>query len=434
MADIKIYQERRNRLAARMKMGVAIIPTATEYIRNNDTHFPFRFDSTFHYLTGFSEPESVLILVAGDAPKSVLFCRDKDVEREIWDGFRFGPEAARETFGFDQTYSINEIDDAIPTLLADQPALFFAIGANKEWDGRVVSWLNKVRERSRSGITAPGDIKDPRVFLDEMRLYKDETEVATLRRAAAISDVAHRSAMRCVRPGMKEYEIEAELLYEFRRAGSQAPAYPSIVAGGANACVLHYIQNDAVLRDGDLLLIDAGCEYNGYASDITRTFPVNGKFSPIQKDVYQVVLHAQIAAIKAAKPGNEWETPHNEALKVLAQGFVDLGLCNGSVDAVIESGAYKKYYMHRTGHWLGMDVHDVGEYKTAGAWRTLQADMVFTVEPGCYIRPDKDVPEVFWNIGIRIEDDVVIRPDGCEVLTSATPKTVEAIEELMSHD
>ncbi len=434
MADIKIYQERRNRLAARMKMGVAIIPTATEYIRNNDTHFPFRFDSTFHYLTGFSEPESVLILVAGDAPKSVLFCRDKDVEREIWDGFRFGPEAARETFGFDQTYSINEIDDAIPTLLADQPALFFAIGANKEWDGCVVSWLNKVRERSRSGITAPGDIKDPRVFLDEMRLYKDETEVATLRRAAAISDVAHRSAMRCVRPGMKEYEIEAELLYEFRRAGSQAPAYPSIVAGGANACVLHYIQNDAVLRDGDLLLIDAGCEYNGYASDITRTFPVNGKFSPIQKDVYQVVLHAQIAAIKAAKPGNEWETPHNEALKVLAQGFVDLGLCNGSVDAVIESGAYKKYYMHRTGHWLGMDVHDVGEYKTAGAWRTLQADMVFTVEPGCYIRPDKDVPEVFWNIGIRIEDDVVIRPDGCEVLTSATPKTVEAIEELMSHD
>lgn len=426
------YRERRLRLAAQMGAGVAVIPTAPERPRNRDSHYPYRFDSYFHYLTGFPEPEAVLVLVVNGGVKSILFCRDRDEEREIWDGFRYGPEGAREAFGMDEAHSITQLDEMMPRLLADQPDLFFDLGADPSWDTRVVSWLNAVRAQARNGVTAPAGIRDVRALLDEMRLIKDAHELATMRRAAEISGAAHRRAMRATAPGRFEYEIEAELLHEFRRQGAQAPAYTPIVAGGANACVLHYVTNNAPLRDGDLLLIDAGCELDGYASDITRTFPVNGRFSPAQKDCYEIVLAAQREAMAQVRPGRHWNEPHEAALRVLAQGMLDLGLLAGSVDGVLESGAYKRFYMHKTGHWLGLDVHDAGDYKRGGEWRILEPGMVLTVEPGLYIRPGEGVPEALWNIGIRIEDDVCVTEGECEVLTAATPKTVADIEACMA--
>ncbi len=429
--NYQIYTQRRRRLAEQMQTGVAVVPTAPERPRNRDSIYPYRFDSYFHYLTGFGEPEAVLVLVAGAAPKSILFCREKNPEREVWDGFRYGPEAACETFSFDEAHPIAMLDEMMTKLLADQPSLHFHLGADSAWDARAVGWLNAVRAEVRNGITAPSAIRDVRVLLDEMRLIKSAEEVGTMRRAAEISTAAHRRAMQQVRPGRHEYEIEAELLHEFRRHGAQAPAYSSIVAGGANACVLHYVDNSDGLRDGDLLLIDAGCELDGYAADITRTFPVNGRYSAAQKDVYEMVLAAQAAAIGAVKIGASWDEPHQAALKVLVQGMIDLGLCTGSVGGVLESGDYKRFYMHKTGHWLGMDVHDVGDYKKSGEWRPLEAGMVLTVEPGCYIRPGEGVPEHLWNIGIRIEDDVLVTARGCEVLTVAAPKTVAEIEATM---
>jgi Xaa-Pro aminopeptidase len=303
---------------------------------------------------------------------------------------------------------------------------------DSHWDQRVLGWLNGVRALARTGVTAPAEIKDARALLDEMRLRKDAAELALMRRAAAISGAAHRRAMRATRPGMREFEIEAELIHEFRRQGAQAPAYSPIVAGGANACVLHYVGNDAVLHSGDLLLIDAGCELGGYASDITRTFPVNGGYSGVQRDIYELVLEAQQAAIDALRPGAQWDAPHNMAVEVLAQGMIDLGLLSGSIDAAIEAESYKRFYMHRTGHWLGLDVHDAGDYKRDGEWRALEAGMVLTVEPGCYVRPAEDVPERFWNIGVRIEDDVLVTDSGHEVLSAETPKRIADIEALMA--
>ncbi|SOD40574.1 Xaa-Pro aminopeptidase [Nitrosovibrio sp. Nv4] len=435
MISVKSFSERRRYLASQMQKGVAIVPTAPEQVRNRDAHFPYRFDSYFYYLTGFGEPEAVLVIVAEadkGTSKHILFCREKNTEREIWDGFRYGPEAAREAFEFDETYPLAKLDEILPRLLADQSAVYFALGHDTAWDTRVIGWVSQVRQQSRSGVTAPAEIHDIRLLLDEMRLFKSAEELQVMRRAAEISCGAHRRAMQKTRPGMNEYEVEAELLHEFRRHGAQAPAYTSIVAGGANACVLHYIENNAALKAGDLLLIDAGCELDGYASDITRTFPVDGKFSPAQRDLYQLVLAAQAAAIAEVRPGNSWDAPHNAALRVLAQGFVDLGLCHGSVDEVIQSEDYKRFYMHRTGHWLGLDVHDAGEYKLGGEWRPLQPGMTLTVEPGCYIRPADNVSPHFWNIGIRIEDDVTVTETGCEVLTSAAPKGVAEIEELMA--
>jgi Xaa-Pro aminopeptidase len=415
-----------------MGRGVAVVSTAPERLRNRDANYPFRFDSYFHYLTGFPEPEAVIVLIAADGnAKSLLFCRDKDIEREIWDGFRYGPQGAREAFGFDEAHSVAKLDEMIPKLLADQPALFCDVGENSEWDARLIQWLNAVRAQVRTGISAPGEIRDVRKLLDEMRLVKDESELATMRRAGAISAGAHRRAMRATRPGRFEYEIEAELLHEFRAQGAQAPAYTPIVAGGANACVLHYVSNDAQLRAGDLLLIDAGCELDGYAADITRAFPVSGRFSGPQRDLYALVLAAQAAAIEQVKPGRLWQDPHDAAVKVLAQGFVDLGLCQGSAEAVLESGDYKRFYMHRTGHWLGMDVHDCGDYKRDGQWRDLMPGMVLTVEPGCYVRPGDGVPERFWNIGVRIEDDAVVTQAGCEIITAHVPKAIDEIEALM---
>jgi Xaa-Pro aminopeptidase len=433
MVNPAVYGRRRAQLATLMHDGVALVRTAAERSRNRDSTFPFRFDSYFHYLTGFPEPEAVLVLLAGNSPKSILFCREKDMEREIWDGFRFGPDQARATFGFDEAHPITELDQLLPQLLANQSTVFCDVGTDSSWDMQVIGWINKVRAQVRSGVSAPSEIRDIRRFLDDMRLIKDEHELNIMRRAANISSQAHSRAMRATHAGLREYELEAELIHEFRRQGAQAPAYTPIVAGGANACILHYVQNDALLKNGELVLIDAGCEVDGYASDITRTFPVSGKFSGPQRAIYQLVLAAQAAAIAQVKPGSEWEAPHDAAVKVLAQGLVDLGLCKGTRDSVIESGDYRRFYMHRTGHWLGMDVHDAGDYKRNGVWLRLQPGMVLTVEPGCYVRPAENVPEEFWNIGVRIEDDALVTASGSEIISAAAPKTVEQIESLMKH-
>ncbi|MEQ1602515.1 MAG: Xaa-Pro aminopeptidase [Methylophilaceae bacterium] len=432
------FLTRRLKLMQSMGVGAALIPTSPEAVRNRDSHYPYRFDSYFYYLSGFQEPESFLLLIAGAEPKSVLFCRDKDLEREIWDGFRYGPIAAQSEFGFDETYSFAELDEIVLKLLANQPKLYFTLGADATWDARVTGWLNQLRAQARSGVSAPNEIVDVRVLLDEMRLYKSAAELDVMRKAAAISAAAHENALKITRPGMMEYEVEAAFLHEFYRHGSRSPAYSSIVAGGANACTLHYGANNSALKGGDLLLIDAGCELEGYASDITRTFPVNGKFSPAQKDLYTLVLAAQAAAIEQVRPGKRWNEPHDAAVEVLIRGFIDLGLCQGTPESVLESGDYKRFYMHRTGHWLGLDVHDAGAYKydpaheQSGAWRILEPGMVLTVEPGCYVRPAENVPEHFWNIGIRIEDDAVVTANGCEIITAAAPKTVEEIEAIMA--
>jgi Xaa-Pro aminopeptidase len=423
-----VYAERRRRLAAAIGEGVAVIPTAPERVRNRDSHYPYRFDSHFYYLTGFGEPEAVLVLVGN---KSILFCREKNPERETWDGFRYGPDGARERFGFDEAHPIASLDQEMVRLLENRPALYYPMGAAAEWDARAIRWLNAVRERVRAGIAAPERVQDVRALIDDMRLVKDAHELGIMRRAARIAAQAHRRAMQRARPGRTEYEIEAELLYEFRRNGAQFPAYSPIVAGGANACVLHYVANDAPLRDGDLLLIDAGCELDGYASDITRTFPVNGRFSAGQREVYEIVLASQRAAMDKVRPGCGWNEPHDAAVKVLAQGLIDLKLIPGALAEVLEKETYKRFYMHRTGHWLGLDVHDAGEYKRQGDWRALAPGMTLTVEPGLYIRAEDDIPERLRNIGIRIEDDVLVTDAGCEVITAEAPKAIADIEALM---
>jgi len=426
--DIGVYQRRRARLAAAMGTGAAILPTAAEHRRNRDAHYPYRFDSYFYYLTGFREPDAVVVLVAGKEPKSILFCRDKNPEREIWDGFRYGPEAARGEFGFDEAYSIARLDAMAPELIAGRPALYCHLGADAAWDARITGWINHVREQARSGMVAPREVKDVHALLDDMRLIKGPEELTLMRRAAEITAGAHRRAMRAAKPGQAEYEIEAELLHEFRRHGAQAPAYTPIVASGERACVLHYVQNDGVLKDGELLLIDAGCELEGYAADLTRTFPVNGRFSASQREVYDLVLAAQAAAIAAVKPGERWDAPHRAAVNVLAQGLIDLKLLAGGLAEVVETEAYKKFYMHRTGHWLGLDVHDAGDYKLDGEWRALAPGMVLTVEPGCYIRTGDGIPERLAGIGVRIEDDVLVTDAGAEVLTREAPKKAHDIE------
>jgi Xaa-Pro aminopeptidase len=443
---IASFTARRATLIAQMQAkggGVAIIPTAHEVMRNRDADYPYRHDSYFYYLSGFTEPEAVVVLVAGPGKesRSILFCRDKNLEREIWDGYRYGPDAARQEFGFDEAFAVDVLDKEMPQLLADAPAVFYALGHDAQRDAQLQKWLQSVRALGRSGITAPSSIVDVNVLLDEMRLFKDAGEIAVMKRAGIISAEAHCRAMRLSRPGLREYQLEAELLHEFRNNGSQYPAYGSIVATGANACVLHYRAGDAELKDGDLVLIDAGCELDSYASDITRTFPANGKFSGPQKELYEIVLAAQDAAIADTRPGKRFMDGHDAAVRVLAQGMLDTGLLDknkvGSLDEVIAKGDYRQFYMHRTGHWLGMDVHDVGEYRDPATadgdkpWRTLQPGMVLTVEPGIYVRPAEGVPEKYWNIGIRIEDDAHVTPGGCEILTTAVPNKVADIEALM---
>ncbi|WP_341675821.1 aminopeptidase P N-terminal domain-containing protein [Niveibacterium sp. SC-1] len=431
------HAARRARLADAMRAeggGVAILPNARTSVRNGDTEYAYRFDSHFYYLSGFREPESILVIVAGAREgerQDILFCRDKNPEMEIWEGFRHGPEAAREQFGFHVTHSTERFDEILPDLLSDQPTAFIALGADKDFDARVLRGIEAVRARARKGVSAPVSLHDLRPALDGMRLIKDAHEIALMQRAADISAAAHARAMRVTRPGLFEYQVEAELMHAFLHAGAASPAYPSIVAGGANACTLHYVENRSRLAAGDLLLIDAGCEFEGYASDITRSFPVDGRFSGPQRAAYEVVLAAQLAAIDAMRPGQPFNAAHEVAVRVITSGLVDLGLLAGDVDGLIESGAFRRFYMHSTGHWLGLDVHDVGAYRVAGASRPLQVGHVATVEPGLYIRPGEDVPEAFWNIGIRIEDDVLITPDGPRVLSAAAPKTIAEIEATM---
>jgi Xaa-Pro aminopeptidase len=440
---MQVYSSRRARLAQQMRErggGVAVLFTAPEAMRNRDADYPYRWDSYFYYLTGFPEPQSVVVLRAdGERTESLLFCRDKNIEREIWDGFRYGPAMAGEQFGFDAAYSIDELDQRMPQLLANQAAIFYPLGSDQDLDVHVQRWLGAVRAQARTGVSTPSQAIDVHALLDEMRLVKDKHELDIMRKAAKISAQAHVRAMRNTRPGMYEYEVEAELLHEFRRHGSQFPAYGSIVAGGRNACVLHYRSNDTQLRDGELLLIDAGCELDGYASDITRTYPVGGKFTAPQRELYDIVLAAQAAAIQATRPGARFADPHDAAVRVLAQGMIDCKLIEGSLDGVIESGAYRRFYMHRTGHWLGMDVHDCGEYREPGpaqpgqerAWRILRPGMVTTIEPGIYIQAADDIPADFHDIGIRIEDDAVVTDTGCEITTLDVPTAADEIEALM---
>ncbi len=427
--DIKPHVARRARLNKTLKEGLLILPTAHERVRNNDAHYDYRWDSFFYYLTGFREPEAVLAIVLGKKPRTILFCREKNIEREIWDGFRFGPTMARETFGFDEARPISELDQCIPDLMADCPVIHTPVGADPVWDQQVTRWLNVVRARVRQGISAPAELRDARAALGNMRLIKDATEIAIMQRAGKISSDAHARAMRVAKPGMHEYQVEAELLHEFVKNGARQPAYGSIVAAGANACVLHYRENTAPIKKGDLLLIDAGCELESYAADITRTFPVGAKFSGPQKDIYELVLAAQMACIAVLKPGVPFGRYHDVANEVLAQGLIDLKLCKGSLASVLEKETYKQFYMHRAGHWLGLDVHDAGDYrKRDGKWVPLEAGMALTVEPGIYIRPADNVPKHFRDIGVRIEDDILITAKGSYNLTASCPKTVKDVE------
>jgi Xaa-Pro aminopeptidase len=434
---MKPYSDRRARLLAQMEAGsVAVIGTAPEATRNADTEYPYRHDSSFYYLTGFAEPEAVLVLLAprGNATaQSILFCREKHLESEIWDGYRYGPDAARAAFGFDAAHPIGALDEHMVRHLSNASALYAPLARGGEEQQRC--WFEGVRRLARGGTTAPPVLRDLPPLVDEMRLFKDEHESAIMLRAGEISAGAHARAMRFARPGAFEYELEAELLHEFRRHGAQFPAYTPIVASGPNACVLHYNANNRRTQDGDLVLIDAGCELDGYASDITRTFPVNGRFSPAQRELYELVLAAQQAAFDAIRPGRKYHDAHDAAVQVLAQGMLDFGLLQGTLDDVLAEKKYTQFYMHGTGHWIGMDVHDVGLYRDVEREdkpsRLLQAGMAMTVEPGIYVRPAEGVPEKYWNIGIRIEDDVIVTDGGFQLLTGGAPKTVAEIEALM---
>ncbi|MES3022579.1 MAG: Xaa-Pro aminopeptidase [Pseudomonadota bacterium] len=438
------FAARRARLCAQMQPGaVAIVPTAPTAARNSDTDYPYRHDSYFYYLTGFTEPDSVLALVAAGPAgpaQAVLFCRPKNLEREIWDGFRHGPDGARAAFGFDAAHPIEELDAEMVRLLTDASAAYYALGHSPMLDTQMRSWLAGVRALGRSGVRPPAEAHDLLPLLDEMRLFKDEGEQALMLRAAAISAQAHERAMRATRAGMFEYQLEAELLHEFRSNGAQFPAYTPIVASGANACVLHYNANNARLREGELVLIDAGCEFDSYAADITRTYPVNGRFSAPQRQLYELVLAAQEAALAAVQPGRPYSAIHDAAVAVLAQGMLDLGLLDkahfGSFENVIAERAHQQFYMHGTGHWLGLDVHDTGAYRDGAApgkpSRALAPGMVLTVEPGIYVRPAQGIPEQFWHTGIRIEDDVLVTPGGPRVLSDGAAKRIDDIEKLMA--
>ena len=435
MINQQEFSRRRRQLMELMEPeSIAVIVAAPERTRNRDVHYPYRQDSDFQYLTGFPEPEAVMVLVPGRPQgEYLLFCRERNREREIWDGYRAGPEGACNQYGADDAFPIDDIDDILPGLLEGKERVYYAMGKDNEFDRHLMEWVNSIRSRSRSGATPPGEFVDLDHLLHELRLFKSAAEIKVMRKAGEISARAHSRAMHVCKPGMYEYQLQAEIEHEFAMAGARSPAYGSIVGGGANGCILHYVENSARLRDGDLVLIDAGCELDHYAADITRTFPVNGRFSPEQKAVYEIVLAAQAAAIDACVAGNHWNDPHEASVQVITQGLLDLGLLAGSVDELIEKEAFREFYMHRAGHWLGMDVHDVGDYKVDHEWRLLEPGMVMTVEPGIYIAPDNQQVDARWRgIGVRIEDDVAITAKGVEVLTSAVPKSVAEIEALMA--
>lgn len=429
------YARRRKALMAQMEPNsIAILPAAPMYIRNRDVEHVYRQDSDFQYLTGFPEPEAVMALIPGrEHGEYVLFCRERDPERELWDGLRAGQDGAISTFGADDAFPIGDIDDILPGLIEGRDRVYYALGANQEFDRRLMDWINVIRSKARQGAQPPNEFVALDHLLHDQRLYKSAGEVKVMRYAAEVSAGAHIRAMQACRPGLYEYHLEAELEYAFRQGGAKMPAYGSIVATGRNTCILHYRENDAQIKDGDLILIDAGCEIDCYASDITRTFPASGTFSPEQKAIYQLVLDANMAAFDYIAPGRHWNEAHEATVRVITAGLVELGLLKGEVDELIEREAYKAFYMHRAGHWLGMDVHDVGEYRVGGEWRVLEPGMAMTVEPGIYIAPDNtDVPKKWRGIGVRIEDDVVVTKTGCEVLTNGVPKTVAEIEALMA--
>lgn len=436
MTQQKELQRRRKKLMDLIgSESIAIIPTASVYIRNRDVEFPFRPDSDFYYLTAYPEPETVAVLIPDRAEgEYILFCRERDAKMEIWHGRRTGLEGACNIYGADDAFPIDDMDDILPGLIEGHERIFYNMGQghDQNFDHRVLNWVNQIRDKSRSGAVAPDEFISLNHFLHEMRLYKSREEIKFMRKAAKIAAAGHCRAMRNCKPGMHEYQVEAELNHEFMRHGSRSPAYPSIVGAGANSCILHYTENSDLLHSGDLLLIDAGAEYKGYASDITRTFPVNGEFSAVQRQAYDLVLQAQLAAIEQVKPGNHWNEPHDAAVRVLTEGMVELGILKGVQDELLEEQTYTRYYMHRTGHWLGMDVHDVGDYKLDGEWRMLEPGMVLTVEPGLYMPANsKGLAKKWWDIGIRIEDDVLVTKQGCEVLSKDVPKEADDIMEFM---
>ena len=412
---------------------MALLPTAPESPRNGHVNYPYRPDSDFYYLTGFPEPEALAVIIPErEQGQFLLFCREKNAEKELWHGRRAGLEGACQIYGADDAFPITDIDDIVPGLMETCRCLYYPIGCFPEFDEKIGEWMNHLRGKARSGVTTPKEIITLDHVLHEMRLYKSLAEIEQMRKASEITVRAHKRAMRACRPGKYEYQLEAEIVYEFLQGGCHAPAYPSIVAGGGNACILHYTENKDPLKDGDLVLIDAGAEFNYYASDITRTFPVNGHFSPAQKTIYELVLKAQRAAINKIYPGHHWNEPYQAAVEVITSGLKDLGLLLGRLDTLIEEEAYKRFYMHRIGHWIGMDVHDPSEYKTNETWRILRPGMVMTVEPGLYIPAAEDIPEEWWNIGVRIEDDVLVTENGHDILTAGLPKTVWEIESFLA--
>ncbi len=427
--------QRRKELMAQMEdNSIALVSAAPQVTRSHDTEYRYRQNSDFFYLTGFEEDEAVLVLIPGRAQgETVLFCQERDKTKELWTGILMGPERAGETLLVDDAFPIADIDEILPGLIEGRDRVYYSMGRDHRFDQRVMDWVNNIRGRVRLGAHPPGEFLVLDHLLHEMRLLKSPLEVELMEHAAQISARAHERAMLAARAGLHEYHLEAELQYEFLRSGASAPAYNSIVASGANACILHYVSNRDELRDGDLVLIDAGCEYYGYAADITRTFPVSGRYSPEQKALYDVVLDAQLAAIEAVRPGAAWDAPHNITVRVITEGLVRLGLLKGDVDVLIEEGAYKDFYMHRAGHWLGLDVHDVGDYKIDDDWRLMEPGMVTTIEPGIYVAPDNNSVDARWRgIGIRIEDDVLVTRKGHRVLSQAVPKTTEEIEALMA--
>ncbi|MEM1114094.1 MAG: Xaa-Pro aminopeptidase [Pseudomonadota bacterium] len=429
------YARRRRKFMALMEPNsIAIIPSGHEVSRNGSNHYMFRQDSDFHYLSGFDEPESVLVLIPGRRHgQFVMFCRERDPLKELWDGRRAGPEGACERFGADDAFPIGDIDDILPGLLEGRARVYYSMGRSTDFDQQIMSWVNRIRSQVAAGAVPPGEFTDLDHMLHDLRLVKSAAEQRIMRKAGEITARGHCRAMRACQPGRFEYQLEAELQHEFATAGARDTAYSSIVGSGDNACILHYRENDAKMRDGDLVLIDAGCELEYYASDVTRTFPVNGKFSEEQRLIYNLVLKANLAAIDSVAPGRAWNEAHDITVKVITEGLVKLGLLKGRVSTLIKDGAYRDFYMHKAGHWLGMDVHDVGDYQIGGEWRQLEAGMVFTIEPGIYISPNnKKVAKKWRGIGVRIEDDILVTADGCEVLTSGVPKAADDIEALMA--
>ena len=428
------FKKRRKQLMQRVGEGnIALIGSASMHTRNRDVNYPFRQDSDFYYLTGFNEPDALAVFVPGRAQgEYILFCREFDAKKALWEGAHSGLEGATTHYDADDAFPIDDLDDILPGLLENKTKVFYPMGCNLELDHNLLEWINHIRNQSRSGIIAPGELVSLALILHEMRLFKSAEELKLMRRAAEVSAHAHIRAMKNCKAGLYEYQIEAELIHHFIDNGLRSVAYPSIVAGGKNACTLHYTENNSKLKNGDLLLIDAGAECDHYAADITRTFPISGRFNEAQKQLYQLVLNAQTAALEQIKPGLPWNLAHDASVEVLTQGLLDLGLLKGKLKKLIKDEKYKQFYMHRIGHWLGMDVHDVGDYKIKQEWRLLEAGMVLTVEPGLYIPVDcKSVDEKWRGIGIRIEDDVLVTPTGHEILTSGVPKSIADIEALM---